>query len=483
MSVTEMLVDAAIDAATISSVTVIGPQPGPQEKFLATPADIAVFGGAAGAGKSYALLMECLRHKDINGFSAVIFRRTYPQITSVGGLWDTSVEMYGKSGGRSRESTVEWMFGSNVRIKFAHMQYESDCIQWDGAQITLIGFDQLEHFTWKQFFYMLSRNRSICGVKPYIRATCNPDPDHWLRKFMAWWIDNETGLPIEDRSGVIRYFIVINDIVYWADSPEVLVKEYGKECTPKSFTFIAGTVEDNKILLEINPEYVGNLNALPNIYMERLRRGNWNIREKAGDFFNRIWFEIVRSAPVMYDEIRYWDRASTDVPEGVRSNASYTAGVRQGRTENGLHFISHVERFRKGPLGVERTVKNTASQDGYRVRIGIEGDPGQAGVAEANGYVRMLAVYDVQINTVRESKAVRVRGDIDLITQKGAPRARTYSAQCQAGNVKIVAADWNEEFLNEHHKFDGTKKCKSDQVDASSGGFYMLTAFEPVGTW
>jgi hypothetical protein len=77
---------------------------------------------------------------------------------------------------------------------------------WKGAQITLICFDELTHFSAHQFFYMVSRNRSTCGVRPYIRATCNPDADSWVADFLSWWIDPESGHPIRERAGVLRYF-------------------------------------------------------------------------------------------------------------------------------------------------------------------------------------------------------------------------------------------------------------------------------------
>ena len=74
---------------------VLRPQEGPQEVFLCTPADIAIYGGAAGGGKTFALLLEALRHSANPGFGAVIFRRQSIQITQEGGLWDSSFEVYG----------------------------------------------------------------------------------------------------------------------------------------------------------------------------------------------------------------------------------------------------------------------------------------------------------------------------------------------------------------------------------------------------
>lgn len=447
----------------------IGPQEGPQDQFLKTGADIAIFGGQAGGGKTWALLAETIRNVDVPGFGAVIFRRDYTQIRAEGGLWDMAMEMYPEWLGIPRENYLDWRFPSGARIRFAHMQHENDRFSWDGSQIPLICFDQLESFTWKQFIYMLSRNRSMCGIPPYIRATCNPDPDHFLRSFLKWWIDDDTGLAIEERSGVIRWFVNISNEVHWADTPEELENQFGDDCDPKSCTFIPSSIYDNKILLERNPGYIANLKALSLIDRGRLLEGNWNVRESAGMFFQRAWFEIVDAAPADAERIRYWDRAATD--EAVaKGRGSHTAGVRMTKCRStGVCYIEDVERFQKSPLGVRQTIKNIATQDGVAVRVGIERDPAQAGKAEAEDQVRNLAGFDVSVNTVREAKGVR---------------ARPLSAQCEAGNVKLVRGDWNEAFLNELQNFDGSDKCVSDQVDASSGAFHLLNIVRPrAGVW
>lgn len=446
---------------SISTKREIKPQEGGQEAFLATPADICVFGGKAGAGKSFALLMEALRHTDNRDFTCVIFRRTCPQITNPDGLWDTAMKLYPYMGAAPKESSLEWKFPAGCRVKFAHMQYEKDKIEWDGAQICLLGFDQLEHFSWTQFSYMLARNRSLSGVKPYIRATCNPDPDHWLRTFMAWWIDDETGVPVPERSGIIRWFVIINDEVIWADNEAELILRFGKDAMPKSFTFIVGDIYENKALLQINPEYIANLKALYNVAQQRLLFGNWNARDSAGMFFQREWFEIVPAAPVLEHRIRYWDRAATAADSKNADKASWTAGVLMGESELGVFYILDVRKFQGSPLTVKQTIKNVASQDGRECAIGIEQDPGQAGKAEAEDQIRNLAGYNAQINTVHESKGLR---------------AQPLSAQAQAGNVKLIKGVWNEDYLKELENFDGSDLCKSDQVDASSGAFYMLTA-------
>ncbi len=106
---------------------------------------------------------------------------------------------------------------------------------------------ELTHFTEKQFFYMLSRNRSVCGVKPCVRATCNPDADSWVADFIAWWIDPNTGYPVPERSGAKRYMCRMNDQLIWADTKQQLINGGADEEDVKSVTFISSTLQDNQI--------------------------------------------------------------------------------------------------------------------------------------------------------------------------------------------------------------------------------------------
>src|SRR5438067_9428389 len=137
-----------------------------------------------------------------------------------GGLWDESQNFYPRLGGTPHLRAQEWRWPRGGKIKFSHLQLRTTVHDWQGAQITLICFDELTHFTAHQFFYMVSRNRSTCGVRPYIRATCNPDADSWVAEFLAWWIDPETGLPIPERAGMLRYYVRIAGRIAWAERPE-----------------------------------------------------------------------------------------------------------------------------------------------------------------------------------------------------------------------------------------------------------------------
>lgn len=285
----------------------IRPQEGFQYDFLSTSADIAIGGGAAGAGKTYALLMEPLRHSRVKGFGSVIFRRTSPQIKAQGGLWDTSMELYPLTGATPRESTMEWVFQQGTKLKFSHLEYEKDILNWQGSQIPFIGFDELTHFSEKMFFYLVSRNRSVCGVRPYVRATCNPDPSSWVSNFISYWIEQDPshesyGLPIIERCGKLRYFMGDSNTYVWGDSKQEVIDKTQHLIQPqlkanpgmnpkdlvKSVTFIPGSIYNNKELLKADPGYLGNLMAQDENTRRQLLDGNWKISSDGSDIINLI---------------------------------------------------------------------------------------------------------------------------------------------------------------------------------------------------
>lgn len=254
-------------------MTDLRPQPA-QERFLSSSADIVLYGGAAGGGKSFALILEGLRHAHVPGMTTVVFRRTMPQIRQPGGLWDTSQAIYPYTGAQSREQTTEWRWPSGAWLKMSHLQHDDDRFTWDGSQIACVMFDELQHFSEQVFWYILGRNRSVCGVKPYVRGTLMPDASHWTREFVDWYIGPD-GQPIPERAGVIRWFIRNEDgEIEWV-APDYLGPQGER---PKSFTFIPANVYDNPALLDANPGYVDSLRALEPVERQRLLEGNWNAR-------------------------------------------------------------------------------------------------------------------------------------------------------------------------------------------------------------
>ena len=245
------------------------PQP-KQQAFLSSTADIAVYGGAAGGGKSWALLYDPLQFIDVPGFNAVIFRRTSPEITNPGGLWDEACGLYPFCCGEPKVGNLEWRFPWGTKVALRHLQHEEDKISWHGAQICMLGFDELGHFTESQFWYLTSRNRSMCGVRPYVRATCNPTPG-WLKEtILSPWVNDEfKGKKAE--SGEIRWFIREDGKLKWVDKGTY---------TAKSITFIRSTIYDNPALLNRDEDYLNTLNALLPVERARLLDGDWNVRRE-----------------------------------------------------------------------------------------------------------------------------------------------------------------------------------------------------------
>src|SRR5690348_16579106 len=121
----------------------IEPQRGPQSQFLQSEADIAIYGGGAGGGKTWALLLEGLRHVKTPGFSAVIFRRTTPEIAAPGGLWDQSMKLYPHARGLASRHALRRSFptaGVTSTIRMSHLETEDDRLAWAGAEVALIAF-------------------------------------------------------------------------------------------------------------------------------------------------------------------------------------------------------------------------------------------------------------------------------------------------------------------------------------------------------
>ena len=328
----------------------------------------------------------------------------------------------------------------------------------------MICFDELTHFSAHQFFYMVSRNRSTCGVRPYIRATCNPDADSWVADFLSWWIDPASGHPIRERAGVLRYFVRIAEKIVWAERPEDLMEDLlqGQALPPgvdpplpMSVTFIPATVFDNPALLRVNPEYLAWLLSLPTLERERLLAGNWKIRPAAGLYFKREWCSVVDQAPADLDIVRYWDLAATEKTEF--NDPDWTVSVKLGRDRSGGYWLLDLVRARANPGDIEQLLLNTATQDGQRVTIGFGQDPGQAGKSQAQHLVRALSGFTVRPAT--ESG--------DKLTRFG-----PFSSQCRAGNVKIRRGSWNEELFRVLEGFPDL--AHDDEVDACSGALEML---------
>lgn len=294
-------------------VVKIKPQPGFQEKVALSKADITIIGGAAGCGKSFIMLYLVLMYINYKHFRATYFRRTKEMIRKQGSLWDESTKLYPYFDAKPLESTLTWKFESGAIVKFEGIEFEDDLINYQGAQLPYQLFDELTQFTRYQFFFLISRNRGRCSPEPghlhapQIFASCNPDPDSWVAPFIEWYIDEETGYPIPERVGKIRYFIIVDDVPIWGDSKKELylenpdffkseeIKKSGLHPFTfiKSFTFIGGTIFDNKKLIAENPQYLASLMAQSEADKDRFLRGNWKVRSDDTGLYNNDAIEKI----------------------------------------------------------------------------------------------------------------------------------------------------------------------------------------------
>lgn len=453
-----------MNAAQVRTV-VRKPNPGPQLEFLRSSADIVIYGGAAGGGKTYAIGLEGLRHAPtVPGFVAVYLRREQVDIKQKGGLLDAVKALWVPRGAKLNHTTLTFTWPNGGAIQLGSAQREDDVHKFDGAEICALIFDEVQHFEESQFWYLLSRNRSSCGVTPYVRGTCNPSADSWLAGFLAWWIDEE-GFAVPERSGAVRWMVRRGDVVHWADTPDELHAQFpttdeqrakGEQgCYPKSVSFIAAKLSDNPM---VNKEYIANLDNLPRVERARLLGGNWKVRPSAGDYFPRTAAPIVDVADqgAIIKKIRHWDLAASE-PSEVNPDPDFTAGVLLGLYRDRRWVVLDVIAGRWRAHKVEELIRRTAESDGRGVMVSIPQDPGQAGKGQAASLIKLLAGY--RVTATRES------GDKET-------RAVACAAQWQAGNIDVVRAGWNESFLVELDAFP-KKGVHDDRVDGLVGSFNL----------
>jgi hypothetical protein len=257
-------------------------KPGPQQLYIECKANIVGYGGSAGGGKTFGTLLKAAQHVHVPGFEAVIFRRTMKQVKDAGGPWVESTNLYPLIGGDPNVSSAFWKFPSGAKIRFAGLEHEKDKYDWQSSQICHLYFEEGTHFTEPQFWYMLSRNRSTCGVEPQVGVTMNPMPG-FMKRLFAPWVDKK--FPNPAQSGEVRWFKRQNNQILWLDEPPVqepcgCLKEGCSKCFSEiySITFIRASVFDNRKLLEKDPGYLARLSVQDEVEKRRLLYGDWDAK-------------------------------------------------------------------------------------------------------------------------------------------------------------------------------------------------------------
>ncbi|MEO2006929.1 MAG: phage terminase large subunit, partial [Candidatus Poribacteria bacterium] len=165
---------ADVAAAATPSARGVGgwrPHPGPQTAFLRSTADECLYGGAAGGGKSFALLLEGLRGVENPGYRGLLLRRTFPELRK--SLMDQAQKILTGLATYNVESRT-WTFPSGGQLMFGSLRNDREVHRYQSAEFAYIGFDELTSFSQYQYEYMLSRNRNVVGLRNRIRAATNP---------------------------------------------------------------------------------------------------------------------------------------------------------------------------------------------------------------------------------------------------------------------------------------------------------------------
>lgn len=242
----------------------------------------SLYGGAAGGGKSDAMVVEALRQANIPHYKGLIVRKTYPELEE---LIEKSMGYYPRAfpGAKYNASAHAWRFPSGAKILFGSMQHAKDRTKYQGRAFDFVGFDELTHFTWDEYSYLFSRNRpNGPGTRVYIRATANPGGvgHGWVKqRFIT------AGPPLKTlwEAVLIRF------------------PDGHKEPRFRSRVFVPASVFDNQRLLQNDPNYIDKLALMSPAERDALLYGDWD------RFEGQVFIEWQN------DPDRYADRINTHV--------------------------------------------------------------------------------------------------------------------------------------------------------------------------
>lgn len=236
---------------------IIAPRSEFQEKYLNCNSDIIVAGGAMGSSKSYIGLMRHLRWAEDPNYRGFCIRRHSRTLMQSGGLFEDAVEMYRQYDPnikvRLRDQRI--VFSSGASVTFSHYENENASELYRGLQLSSAFIDEATDFSERSVWFIIQRLRTDANMKPSIWLTCNPNPDHFLRKWVDWWLypkdSDKFGLPDPDKNGKERWILRLGNELFWGDTREELIEKHGRpdlpmdhkeQVKPLSITVLLGTI-------------------------------------------------------------------------------------------------------------------------------------------------------------------------------------------------------------------------------------------------
>lgn len=399
-----------------------------QAAFMLLDGKEAFYGGAAGGGKSDALLMCALQYVDVPGYSAIIFRRTFADLVKPGALIDRAQEWLAPwtvtKQVRWVDKEKKFVFPSGAILQFGYMETANDRFNYQGGEYQFVGFDEVTHMLEQCYTYMFSRLRRLktaLDIPLRMRAASNPPDDG---DNAEWVYDRFVNPKTKDPAKI----------------------------------FIPAGMDDNPHLDA--DSYVDALEELDPVTRARLRDGLWEIKRQ-GNMFKREWFEEVDAAPVGRRTVRFWDCAATEVDNVKKRKGKgpdWTVGLKMSE-KHGIYYLEDIAHTQLSAMNVEKLQRDTAVSDGYATKIREEEEGGSSGkYAIAKKKAELLKGYAYE--------GIRNSGSkID--------RANAVSAAAERGVIKIVKGCRNlEKFFDEIEGFPAAPH--DDLVDGFSGAYNAL---------
>lgn len=276
-------------------------QSGGQNNMLMSEADITIGGGCRGGSKTFSLLMDALYDVTAPNFRAIILRKELDDLADIADTSSILFDEYGTYNRSKNDMTWNFINGGWLKFSYHNDDYQSFHDRFQGKQYAYIGVDEITQMAYNKFKYIITSNRNAFHIRNRFFGTCNPDPDSWVAKFIAWWI-GEDGLPIRERDSVMRYCFMPSDYVedvVWGDTKEEVFEKckttimqhwnpkferYGSpvDLMVKSVCFTEARLDENVMLMSSDPSYLANLVNQSEEQRSRDLDGNWKFKS-AGD--------------------------------------------------------------------------------------------------------------------------------------------------------------------------------------------------------
>ena len=444
--------------------------PHPVQRFaLCLKSKEVLFGGAAGGGKSDWLLMSALQYVDVPHYSALILRKTWPDLNAPGAILDRAKTWFEGLPVKKSDEGRYWTFPSGATLQFGTLQYDKDVSKYMSAEYQFIGFDELTHWREDPYKFMFSRIR-----KPQIQClTCSTALKR--RKRRRDGTIEYTHANAEFRKTCPKIYPDPRPLKQYGPAPDgttlfdvplrmrgasnpgsighkwVRDRFINPKTREKNAIFIPSLISDNPSLNQ--DEYRETLMHLSPIARSRMLNGNWDVSEDGGLFSRDDWNYVdVVNEPVKM-RVRFWDLAAT-----VEDSSDYTAGALVSIGKSGKWYIEDIVHGKWHPADTEHKVAQTFAMDGRDVLVRMEREPGSAGVNSISNYRR---------NVIPMANFDGVRPTGSKVVRAGA-----FATQVAARNVYLVRGLWNSAFVDEAQLFPNGEH--DDMIDSVTGGFDVV---------